>query len=167
MYIVIPYLVSVTLVVIAYFLGWSSNVSNFEKILDAVITFTSIIIGFLGALLGILFTVKDTEIVKELFKKHRSAMKYFFNEALITGFLLILLSAVFYIYKDNTSEYVKYMFCAWIGFVSLFVTSSYRVITSLMSLLFNSDKKKEINDFSEDQKEAIEKRKAALTKKSE
>lgn len=162
---VIPYVISIVLVVIAYLYNWSSNVSNFEKILDSVITFSSIIIGFLGALLGILFTVKDTQLVKDLFKEHRSTLRYYFNEALITGFILIVLSAVFYIFKDKETDYVRYLFCTWIGFVSLFVCSSYRLISNLMSLLFNSDKIKENNDFTEEQKKGIDERKASLTKR--
>ncbi|OYD07756.1 hypothetical protein [Paludifilum halophilum] len=50
-----PFLISIITTFLVAVFGVSPAISGLEKMLDGSITFTSIIIGFLGALLAILF----------------------------------------------------------------------------------------------------------------
>ena len=52
---------------------------NFDKLLDAIINFDSITIGFIGVLLGVLFSIRNTTLIEILFKhRTRDLLKKYF-----------------------------------------------------------------------------------------
>lgn len=68
---VYPPVISLIFVYLGFTLGFDYKVKNFDKILDSSIVFGSIVIGFLAALLGILVTIRDTDIVREIVKRNQ------------------------------------------------------------------------------------------------
>ncbi|MDO8223950.1 hypothetical protein [Bacillus cabrialesii] len=62
----------------AVFIDFTYAVKNFDKVLDGAITFSSIVLGFLGALLGILISIKDSAIVSAIFESKEKNIKLFF-----------------------------------------------------------------------------------------
>ncbi|MYL71737.1 hypothetical protein GLW00_12795 [Halobacillus litoralis] len=135
-----PFILALTCCGLSYKYSISYNYKNFEKVLDGVITFGSIVVGFLGALLGILVSVRNSGIVKEIFESNnKTVLKIYFNETFIVGFLTIITSISLYILKEYDQVASKIVFYFWILFVIWFIPSTYRIINILMTVLFKSN----------------------------
>lgn len=69
-----------------------------SKILDAAITFSSIIVGFIGVLLAILFSLKDSTTIRRLFKtRAEGLLNRYFKESISSGFFLVAISSIMYL----------------------------------------------------------------------
>lgn len=158
MHYIFPYIVSVLLLVIAYFLDWSYKIEKFDKVLDSIITFSSIIIGFLGALLGILITIRDTGIMKKIYSKniYKKELKFYFYETIIIGFIVIVLTTIMYLVMGQEYKINIIIFYAWLFVATLFFISSFNLILKLMSILFKSDIQEDEEQESNDCKEQDE-----------
>lgn len=59
-----------------------------DKVLDIAVTLAAIFIGFIGALLGILFMIRDTSAIKLLFlSEGKTILKKHFKRNIIGGIL--------------------------------------------------------------------------------
>lgn len=114
---------------------------KFDNILNGVITFSSILIGFIGVLISILLTIKDSNLIRELFKKVQGKiLKKYFKFSLISGFLVVLFSLILYfnnrpifIYKEKQ---IDISIILWTLFLSYFAMSSLRIIDIMMHIIF-------------------------------
>lgn len=129
----------------------------YVKILDSMITFISIVLGFVGVLIGILFSIRNTHLVKQLFRyKSREKLKRFFNEALLSGLIFILISIV--MYMKNEFTITKYfMPSLWVGFLSYTIACDIRIINIVMNIVFfdDSDSKSEKDEMPKQEKENL------------
>ncbi|MCI8520598.1 MAG: hypothetical protein HFE51_10495 [Clostridia bacterium] len=120
---------------------------TFDKVLDSVINFTSIIIGFIGVLIGILFSIRNSKLVKRLFKhKSREKLKQYFIESFVSGAFLIVLSIIMYLRQNLIfGEYDLYtiIFNLWIGFTVYTALSSYRIISIMIVIVFNEEEEED------------------------
>lgn len=126
-----------------FFMGINSDIHNFDKVLDGAINFSSIVLGFLGALLGILLSIKDSEIVKAIFRNNgKSLLKYYFNESFITGLLVVILSSIMHIVRKDKGDptlLADIMFYVWVTIVVFFIFSTYRIVNILMNVFFKAN----------------------------
>lgn len=121
------------------------KILGLNEILGSIITFTSIIIGVLIALFGIIVTLSETDIMQEIRKRKgdRSLFRYSM-ETLISNFVLLLLSIVFQsliYYKDNLNMYsvINSYFYIWISLAVFVLFSSARTIYYLLMISFNQN----------------------------
>lgn len=136
----IPWLVSICIVALSLRLGFSYSLDKFEKVLDSFIPFSSIMVGFLATLLGILMTIRNTPIMKTIEKeKQLPVLKHYFVEPIACGFAVVIMSTVLQLLLTSEELWVQYFFAIWLFFCCLFVISSYRVIRLLLEILFKSD----------------------------
>lgn len=131
--------------VISYLLinaGFNYNLKNFDKVLDGSITFSSIVIGFLAALLGVLVSIRDADIVRKIFSvREKQLFRYYFYETISIGFLVVIISAALHIFREFNSIITFFLFSIW-SFVSFFfIFSAIRIIHVLMLVLFKSNEK--------------------------
>lgn len=143
-----------------------------EKILDSTITFTSIIVGFVGALIGILFSIRDTDIINELFKKNeRKILKKYFQWTVISGLLLVLISTILYLHNSIYKTYeflnlnirlIDIIFSLWAYLVGYFVLSTYRITDVMMYIIFKDpnlkNKEPDSIELEDKQKDDLKKR---------
>lgn len=105
---------------------------TFVNVLNSTITWTSVLLGFLGVLLGILFSLQNTEMVQILFKHAtRNTLKRYFCEGLLSGIFLVLISMVLFIIEHHA------LFSLWVGTVLYSLASAYRIISLMMQILFS------------------------------
>lgn len=116
-------------------------------ILNAIISFTSVIIGFLGVILTLIFGLKDNPLVEFILgnKHYKSLVKYYFKFSIIFGFITILLTIIMFLKNTIRSLswnnfdlfpllYVLktlFVFC-----VVCFMLSSYRLINIILKIAF-------------------------------
>lgn len=166
-YYIFVYVLSLIVVVLGFIFEWTYKIEKFDKVLDSVITFSSIILGFLGALLGILITIKDSNIMKKIYKEnHKKTIKFYFSEAIIFGFLVVIVSTILHLFVGSDKNYVQCVFFFWIFLTSQFFFSSYRVISTLMHIMFKSDMDDSISLDDNESFEIKEERKFRLAKDS-
>lgn len=126
-----PYVLSVVIFVLFKFVKNSLYQSkNINDALDAVITVSSLIIGFLGAVLPVIMSMKnDSKLVKYVFERDKDKLflKYI-KQTLIVGVLVIIVSVTVYFrdqYKDTWYEKWNIPILAYM--LSCFLLCTYRV----------------------------------------
>jgi len=103
----------------------------FANALSSTITWASVLLGFIGVLLGILFSLLNTELIQMLFKHAtREVLKQYFSEALIGGILLIAVSMLLFIFNHQM------LLSLWISAIIYKLLCSYRIISIMMHILF-------------------------------
>lgn len=135
-----PMFIGIAALGIAFSYKMNYQIKNFDNVLDTIITFSSIVTGFLAALLGILVSIKDSEIVKTIFKsREKATLKYYFYETFTLGFVLVLTSGVMHVLIGYDFNVTLLFFYFWILITFWFFPSTYRVISILLSVLFKSN----------------------------
>lgn len=126
-----------------------ADTKSFDKIIDATINFISIVLGFIGVLIGLLFSIKDTGLVKKLFEGNRKRqLKLCFMEAIVFGILLVGISMMMYVAgdiyelllsKDLDWPINNIMFYIWTLIWGLAIGSSFQIIYIMINSLFGKN----------------------------
>lgn len=113
------------------------SLKGFEKVLDGTLTLTSIVLGFMVAILSILLSAKDSEIMKMIMEsRHKKELKDHFLLSLWSGGILVLASFILYIAKNYQGVFVEVSFYFWVAISLFFVLSIIGILKTLMDLLF-------------------------------
>lgn len=145
-----PLVISVLITLVAFIaLPPEIKVSeNFDNFLAAVITFGSIILGFLGVVLSILLSIRNTELVEYIFRSvSREILKGYFKKPIIAGFFAIIVVISLYFFDSYSSVAIiisknlnitlgKCVISLGIFLNSYFMISSYRIIDIMMYIIF-------------------------------
>lgn len=120
------------------------------NIINSIIVFTSIIVGFLGVLLGILFSLRNQYTINILFKnKTKDILRRYFIAPMITGVLSVFTGCLLFVnvgldsmfdnvcYRELTMSDIA--LCLWIFLTTYMITSAYRIISIIMRIIFSND----------------------------
>lgn len=111
----------------------------FDSILSSIIGFSSVAIGFAGVLLAVLFSIKnDSAAIESLFeccKKER--LKEYFKCNILSLMALILVSMLMYL--RSFLPCLSVFFSIWIFLLVFGLSSTYRLISLMMHIVFNKD----------------------------
>lgn len=147
-----PYFIS--LIVIIPFVIIDNSLYKSENInsaLEAVITVTSLIIGFLGAILPIIMSMKnDSKLVKYVFEKDKDKLflKYI-KHTLVVGITLIVVAmSIFFRDQYVGAWYEKYNVVVLAYFITCFLLCTYRSLSNMLNLIFSNDIEIRKNDIS-------------------
>lgn len=122
-----------------------TNILGLGDMINSIITFTSIIVGVLIALFGIIVSLSEADIMREIRnRKGEKALFRFCIETLISNFVLLLQSIVFQgliNYKDekNLTSFVNFFSYIWFSLVVFVLVSSCRTIYYLLMISFNQN----------------------------
>lgn len=122
---------------------------DIDSILNAVISFASILIGFIGALFALIFSLNENPIVKYvLCNEHYSKlMKQYFKVSINSGFIAILFTVLLFFrntigsFNISGFDFLGIIFgikIIWIYCVTFFSLSSYRLIYLVLKISFVS-----------------------------
>lgn len=138
------------LIVVCVYRGTVLEITDaISRLLDAVITFTSVSVGFVGVLLGILFSVRDAPLIATLLggDEPKKLTYGYFREAIVSGFVVIVLSAVLHLLNPGNAIIVKWqlrlppttiILAIWAGLAIYAFFASYRIMVLMMKALFRT-----------------------------
>lgn len=115
---------------------------NFNDVLTGIITINSIIIGFLGAVMPVVMSMKnESKFVKYVFEKDVNNLFVKYMKATIKfGLLNAGITLVMYVrtsIKNSVAqEFLKY---SWLWLSILFFILTYRCMGHMMSMIFAKD----------------------------
>ncbi|EHD3774710.1 hypothetical protein ACWH4J_09070 [Enterococcus faecalis] len=139
----LPWIVGVIFLSINIWLSVvDKNLPGLDSILESVINFTSIIIGVLIALFGIIVTITDKDVMKKLRKNRDDKVIFKYSlETLVSNFILLIASVIMQsiIKFPNDLFYTQCMINIWIFFIFFSISSSIRTIYYLLLISFNQN----------------------------
>lgn len=125
-----------------------------SDVLDSVINFSSIIIGFYTAMYGVMISLLETDIFK-IFRKNK-VEKYFkfqLYDSLVTSFAILILSIIMQVLiKQDVNKITIFFFNIWLLILGYFVGTSFRSISLLLKLMFNNTSRKDNDKVDMDKK---------------
>lgn len=115
---------------------------NLNDALTAIITVTSIIIGFIGAILPVILSMKnDSKVVQYVFQRDkRKLFLEYIKSTLAIGLLLIVCSIIPYfsdLYED-TFFYKNWPYAVMYMLIC-FLCATYRCLNNMLNLIFKLD----------------------------
>ena len=138
-----PYLISIIVFILLYKykINFISN-RNFNDAIDGISTISSLIIGFLGAILPVILGMKnESKFVKYVFENdtNKLFLKYI-KENIVFGLLTLFVSFMLYFKEEIIFQNVKcYLFYFWSSLIILFLILTYRCLSKMLRLIFSSD----------------------------
>ncbi|MGK0551911.1 hypothetical protein ACSFB8_07470 [Enterococcus faecalis] len=118
------------------------HLPGLDSILESVINFTSIIIGVLIALFGIIVTITDKDVMKKLRKNRDDKVIFKYSlETLVSNFILLVYSIVMrsIIKFPNDLFHTQCMINIWVFVIFFSISSSIRTIYYLLLISFNQN----------------------------
>lgn len=141
-------------------------------VLNAIVSLTSILLGFLGVFIALIFSIMNFQVVEIVFKEEhfRIRLRNFFMRACRSGFCLLFSTIMLYfdnsIYKFASIQIlnmkitlysiIKYLWCFLIIY---FCLSTYQVISIVIKMAFTEKKKNDKEDAQNDYSELRDKHK--------
>lgn len=119
---------------------------NIDKLVDGIVTLDSIIIGFMGAVIPVIFSMKnESKLVKYVFDRDQDGLfKKYISETVGYGLIDVCVSLSIYLLDIVTCEYViNGLSFLFVYMFFLFVFATYRSMSFMLKLLFSDDKKME------------------------
>lgn len=158
-----PYLVAIIIFILLYKfeINFISN-RNFNDAIDGISTISSLIIGFLGAILPVILGMKnESKFVKYVFENdtNKLFLKYI-KENIISGLLTLVVSFVLYFRDEVIFKDIKsYIFYFWVALIILFLLQTYRCLSKMLGLIFSPDNElvNNLYEVSEEKKKEREK----------
>lgn len=114
------------------------QLKGFEKVIDGIITFTSIIIGFLVAILTILLSSKDSKIINRIMiGSEKEELRIYFLSSFSVGGLLVFNSIIMYLARHFTNYLTYFLFYSWFFLTVFFTIHLILFLNVIMKLLFH------------------------------
>lgn len=138
-----PYFFSVIIFVFLYKyeINFISS-PNYNDAIGGISTISSLIIGFLGAILPVILGMKnESKFVKYVFENdiNKLFLKYI-KEDVIVGLLTLFVSFILYFKDEDIFNNIKaYFFYIWATLIILFLFLTYRCLSKMLTLIFSSD----------------------------
>ena len=124
------------------FLLVTKELPGIENIIESIINYTSIIIGVLIALFGIVVALTDKDIMRKLQKNNKDNTIFrYCVETLISNFLLLAISIILQsiVQFRNQIPYTQLILNLWVFIVFFATVSSIRTIYYLLLISFNQN----------------------------
>ncbi|ASV96574.1 hypothetical protein N2F29_07660 [Enterococcus faecium] len=140
---IFPFLTGAAFVWVCWLTQFSYTDEGFDNLLDSMINFTSIIIGFYSAFYGILITIKETSFMKNIRGSAiEKKLKYQLFISLLSAFTTLILSMLLQIFQYKETLFSFVIFYIWMFCSGLFMALSLQTIILSLEIVFESDPEK-------------------------
>lgn len=125
------------------YVGIDHTIKGYDEVLNSIITFSSIIIGFYTAMYGVLLTLKEADIFKKFRElKIDKTFKIQLYESLVVSFLILIASIALQVLVNYEQlQLTQLFFYAWSFLLGYFVSGSFKTIQLLLKIMFNHEEK--------------------------
>ena len=138
-----PYVIALIATIACKHTGFNMMVDEegYTELLNGLITLDSIIIGFLGAVMPVILSMKnESKFVKYVFEKNKENLfcKYL-KTTLLLGICNVVFCLVLQVRIAIPIEYQPICYYAWIFLTVVFLTATYRSMSYMIALIFSKD----------------------------
>lgn len=157
----IVYLLGVGLMVLTLnkVIPYSYEIKGFDKVLESVINFSAIIIGFYSAMYGVLLTLKNSDVFTKFeFYGAENTVKFQLYESLICSFFVLVSSILMQVLENYINIFTNIVSSLWIGAILILIFSTFRSISLLLKIMFNHTEKNKVSGegkFSDKERQTI------------
>lgn len=137
-----PYLVGSISTCLCYYLKMDmTDGYSYKDVLNGLITLDSIIIGFLGAIMPVVLSMKnESKFVKYVFEKDKKNLfSKYMKATIFLGLIDVLFSLVMYVRGIMPVCVRNLMYYFWIFLTLSFILSTYRSLSHMINLIFAKD----------------------------
>lgn len=164
-----PIIFSITIVTVMLYVFVKCPIelgNEIENVVNNLIVFVSIIIGFLGVLLSVLLSLRNEKIVLALFEMEaKETLKYYFTMPLVSGTGSVLFGCTIF-FRDAIDAFIpsvcgyltvsECIIVVWMFFTFYMLFSTSRLVSIMFELVFSDGKIQERESVVEDKKRAKE-----------
>lgn len=141
----LPLLTGLVIVVVAIFLKSKlkldyQNIKGFRSVLESIVNFLSIVIGFYSAFYGMIISMQKTKFMRTLAEsEYKNELPKLLTWSLISAFLCLIITISMQILVNYKFTFIYYVYFFWCFIVGVFITYAFQ--TSLLSIvmIFESD----------------------------
>ncbi|MDF4186120.1 hypothetical protein [Ligilactobacillus salivarius] len=146
----LPLLTGLVIVVVAIFFKSKlkldyQNIKGFRSVLESIVNFLSIVIGFYSAFYGMIISMQKTKFMRTLAEsEYKNELPKLLIWSLISAFLCLIITIGMQILVNYKFTFIYYIYFFWCFIVGVFITYAFQ--TSLLSIvmIFESDPVKKI-----------------------
>src|SRR5699024_7582545 len=122
-----------------------SDVKNLAFILEATITFSSIIIAFLSTMVSIFISLINSEVMKRIKSKDGDGLlTSYIAETVLSGLLLVFLSIILFMFINYSGKYSNLLLSFYVLLLVFLFSSSFRILKLTSNILKNALNEKEL-----------------------
>ena len=141
----LPLLTGLVIVVVAIFFKSKlkldyQNIKGFRSVLESIVNFLSIVIGFYSAFYGMIISMQKTKFMRTLAEsEYKNELPKLLIWSLISAFLCLIITISMQILVNYKFTFIYYIYFFWCFIVVVFITYAFQ--TSLLSIvmIFESD----------------------------
>ncbi|MYY55206.1 hypothetical protein [Ligilactobacillus salivarius] len=141
----LPLLTGLVIVVVAIFFKSKlkldyQNIKGFRSVLESIVNFLSIVIGFYSAFYGMIISMQKTKFMRTLAEsEYKNELPKLLIWSLISAFLCLIITISMQILVNYKFTFIYYIYFFWCFIVGVFITYAFQ--TSLLSIvmIFESD----------------------------
>ena len=135
-----PYVFGLISGIVVFFLNYKiSQINNFDNILGATVTFSSIIIAFLSTMVSIFISLIDSKVMQRINSEDgEGLLTSYITETVIGGLLLVLYSMALFMFIGYSGRFSNLLFCIYISLLVYLFLSSFRILKLTSNILRNA-----------------------------
>lgn len=140
-----PFLFGVLLLILLVFVDIKyklsySNIKGFENVLESMVNFLSIVIGFYSAFYGMIISMTKTDFLIELSKsKYKNVLPKTLVFSLLSSFSALIITVFMQVLFNYPSNFAFFVYLLWGFLVGVFITYSIQTALLSISMIFYSD----------------------------
>lgn len=119
------------------------NLGGYENILESMVNFLSIVIGFYSAFYGMIISMYKSKFMQELLKsKYRDELPLLLIFSLISAFVCLILTIIMQSLINYSLKITSLVYYMWFGTVGIFITYAFQTSLLSIAMIFESNPKK-------------------------
>jgi ABC-type spermidine/putrescine transport system permease subunit II len=143
-----PIVFSITCAIIIYNQHITFNtIPKIELVLNSTVTISSILIGFLAAMVSILIAITNSKVMDRIREgKAEHLLTSYIREAIISGIFLAVGSTIAFLFVDYKGKNADLIFSVWFFMFIHFLLSSFRILIIMLNILSSIPKEYKENE---------------------
>lgn len=143
----LPLIIGLVLVAIMIFFNqkygvYYKNLGGFENILESIVNFLSIVIGFYSAFYGIIISMYESRFMQKLLKsQYRDELPLLLLLSLISAFVCLILTIVMQSLIFYNLKITNWIYYICFFFVGMFTTYAFQISLLSIAMIFGSNPK--------------------------